>query len=118
MTEPVLRLLVLAGVVAVVAAFWWQTRPDRAKPVTTQRPDLAPGAYFFSSETCGSCVPARKAVRSSLGDRVHEIRFEDHPGGFGAHQITKVPTLLIVREGGEAVLFEGVPRRRHLRREK
>lgn len=53
---------------------------------------------------------------SSLGDRVHEVRFEDHPGGFGAHQITKVPTLLIVREGGAAVLFEGVPRRRHLRR--
>jgi hypothetical protein len=52
---------------------------------------------------------------SSLGDRVHEIRFEDHPGGFGAHQITSVPTLLIVHEGGGALLFEGVPRRRHLR---
>jgi hypothetical protein len=115
MTEPVLRLLVLAGVVAVVAGFWWQTRPDRAKPVATQRPDLAPGAYFFSSDTCGSCVPARKVVMASLGDRVHEIRFEDHPGGFGAHQITRVPTLLIVREGGEALLFEGGPRRRHLR---
>ncbi len=115
MTEPVLRLLVLAGVVAVVAAFWWQARPDRAEPVSTHRPDLAPGAYFFSSETCGSCVPARKVVMSSLGDRVHEIRFEDHPGGFGAHQITRVPTLLIVRPGGEALMFEGVPRRRHLR---
>lgn len=115
MTEPVLRLLVLVSVAAVVAAFWWRARPDRAKPVATQRPDLAPGAYFFSSETCGSCGPARKVVMSSLGDRVHEIRFEDHPGGFGAHQITSVPTLLIVHEGGGALLFEGVPRRRHLR---
>ena len=116
MTEPVLRLLVLSGVVVVVAGFWWLTRPDRAKPVSTHRPDMAPGAYFFSSETCGSCVPARKVIMSSLGDGVHEVRFEDHPSGFGTHQITKVPTLLIVREGGEAVVFEGVPRRRHLRR--
>jgi hypothetical protein len=115
MTEPVLRLLVLAGVVVMVAAFWWFARPDRAKPVATQRRDLAPGGYFFSSETCGSCVPARKVVMATLGDRVQEIRFEDHPDGFGTHQITRVPTLLIVREGGDAVLFEGVPRRRHLR---
>jgi len=116
MSEPVLRLIVLAGVALVVAVSWWMARPDRAKPVATHRPDLAPGAYFFASETCGTCIPARKVVKAVLGDRVHEIRFEDHPGGFGAHQITMVPTLLIVREGGEALLFEGVPTRRQLRR--
>jgi hypothetical protein len=115
MTETALRLTVLAVVALVVLGFWWKARPDRARPITTHRPDLVPGAYFFSSETCGACVPARRVVIAELGDRVHEIRFEDQPGGFGGFAIARVPTLLVVKEGGEAVLFEGVPTRRQLR---
>lgn len=115
MTEPVLRLVVLAVVALVVLGFWWKARPDRARPIATHRPDLGPGVYFFSSETCGACVPARRVVIAELGDKVREIRFEDQPGGLGSFAIERVPTLLVVKEGGEAVLFEGVPTRRQLR---
>ncbi len=115
MTETTIRLAVLAGVAIIVFVFWWQARPDRARLTAVRRPDLVPGIYFFSSQTCGACAPARRVVRAELGARVHEVRFEDHPGGFGAFQIEKVPTLLVVKDGGNAVLFEGVPTRRQLR---
>jgi hypothetical protein len=115
MSETTLRLLVLSGVAVVVLIAWWIARPDRARPIATRRPDLAPGVYFFSSDTCGACRPARRIVLAELGEQVQEIRFGDHPDGFAAFQVEKVPTLLVVKMGGGAILFEGVPTHRQLR---
>ena len=117
MSEPILQLLVLAGVVAVVAVLAWVGARRRiANPLEAVRPDLSPGVHFFSSSTCSACLPARAALTKVIGTDFIEVRFEDDPSGFSRWAIGTVPTVIVVRESGQAVVFEGVPRKRDLRR--
>lgn len=116
MNEPIIRLVVLVGVVLVVTAFWWWGKPRQAESHITVRMDLEPGVILFSSETCVSCLAARKAVNKVFGGSHREVRFEDDPPGFGRLGIEKVPTVMLVGADHQTVILEGVPSPRQLRR--
>lgn len=51
-----------------------------------------------------------------IGTGFGEVRFEDDPPGFGRFAIARVPTVIVVRDKGDAVVFEGVPKKRDLKR--
>ena len=115
MSEPSIRMLVIAlmvGVIVVAAALAGRTR--RARPVNTTREDLPPGVHLFTSATCATCTEARNVIASVYGEAFTETRHEDDPQSFGHHGITRVPTAILVSSNNRAVVFEGVPRRRHL----
>jgi hypothetical protein len=59
-------------------------------------------------------MEARRVVASMYGDSFTEIRHEDDPQSFGHHRIVRVPTAIVVFADSSALVFEGVPRRRHL----
>lgn len=111
MTEPSLRLLLVIGTASIVALLAWSgSRRHLAKPEKTVRTDLPPGVHFFSSETCLSCAKARRLLER-LAPGHSEIRFEDDPPRFASFAIAQVPTVIVVDESGDAVMFEGVPQR-------
>lgn len=117
MSEPVLRAFLLAAVaLAVAAVAWFGSRRRMARPRRAMRLDLDPGIHLFSSSTCAECEIARSALKDVLGREFAEVRFEDDPVGFGRFGIAKVPTVIVVGKAGEAIIFEGVPRRKDLRR--
>lgn len=117
MSETILRLVVLLGVILVVALVAWiGSRRHLARPEEAIRTDLAPGVHLFSSSTCGSCAQVRGVLTDVVGAGFAEIRFEDDPPGFGRFAIARVPTVIVVRESGQATVFEGIPRRRDLQK--
>ena len=115
MSETGIRIAVIVlTLVAVGFAAWSAGRTRRAHPMRTTRDDLPPGVHLFTSSTCAACTEARRVITSAYGDAFTEIRHEDDPESFGHHRITSVPTTVVVYKGGGAMVFEGVPRRRHL----
>lgn len=116
MSETVVRVLVIVGILAIVlVAAAVAGRSRRARPQRTTREDLPPGVHLFTSATCATCKEARAVIQSVYGDSFTEIRHEDDPQSFGHHGIARVPTAIVVLTDGSALVFEGVPRRRHLR---
>lgn len=116
MTEPTLRLLFVLGAVVIVASLAFiGSRRHLARPEKTVRTDLAPGVHLFSSESCLSCSKARRVLDRTV-PAYSEIRFEDDPSGFARFAIAQVPTVIVVKEMGEAVVFAGIPKKRDLRR--
>ncbi|HKX74649.1 MAG TPA: hypothetical protein VJR05_04590 [Acidimicrobiia bacterium] len=116
MSDTEIRLLILAGGALVVAFAWWWNRRGQVTTRRVHRPDLAPGVYLFTSETCGTCQSTRQRVREVFGEAVTEVRFEEDPPGFGTYRVARVPTLIIVGPDHQAVILEGVPGGRLLRR--
>lgn len=116
MSESALRSWVLVAVALMVAIAWWWARRQSVTTRRSVRPDLAPGNYLLTSETCSTCQPARERVREVFGDAVTEVRFEDDPPGFGVYGAARVPTLIVVRPDHQAIIIEGVPGKRLLRR--
>ncbi|HUP17855.1 MAG TPA: hypothetical protein VM848_17635 [Acidimicrobiia bacterium] len=115
MSDTTIRLLVIVlivGVVLMAAAVAGHTR--RARPQRTTRDDLPPGVHLFTSTTCGTCREARAVIASVYGDSFSETRHEDDPRSFGHHGIVRVPTAVVVLADRNALVFEGVPRKRHL----
>lgn len=102
-------ILLLAGLAALAA-----NRAQRARPINTTRDDLPPGVHLFTSATCGACTEARSVITSAYGDAFTETHFEDEPQSFGRHRIARVPTVIVVFSDRTAMVFEGVPRKRHL----
>ena len=117
MTEPGVRIAVVLAIIALSAvAATMAGRTKRARPIVTTRTDLLPGVHLFTSSTCSTCTEARRVIASSYGDDFNEIRHEEDPESFGQHGITRVPTAIVALPGGEARIFEGVPRKRDLPR--
>lgn len=115
MSEIGIRIAVIVVILmAVVVAAWSAGRTRRARPLHTTRDDLPPGVHLFTSSTCATCTEARRVIASTYGDAFTETRHEDDPESFGHHGITRVPTAVVVFADGRAMVFEGVPRRRHL----
>lgn len=115
MSETGIRLLVIVtvlGVVLIAAAAAGRTR--RARPHRTTRDDLPPGVHLFTSTTCTTCTQARAVIASVYGESFTEVRHEDDPQSFGVHRIARVPTAIVVMADRDALVFEGVPRKRHL----
>ena len=115
MNEPGVRIAVVLAVIAIAGlAAAMAGRTQRARPIMTIRTDLLPGVHLFTSSTCSTCAEARRVIASTYGTDFKEIRHEDDPVSFGRHGITRVPTAIVALPGGEARVFEGVPRRRDL----
>ena len=102
-------ILIVIGVAAAIAG-----RSRRARPLRTIREDLPPGVHLFTSSTCATCTQARSVISSTYGEGFTEIRHEDDPVSFGRHGIARVPTAIVVAMDGTALVFEGVPAKRHL----
>ena len=115
MSETGIRILVIVSILAVVlVAAAVAGRSRRARPQRTIRDDLPPGVHLFTSATCATCTEARAVISSVYGESFTEIRHEDDPQSFGHHGIERVPTAIVVLADRSALVFEGVPRRRHL----
>lgn len=115
LSDPGIRVLVIAGVLLVVAiAAWSAGRNRKVRPLRAIRDDLPPGVHLFTSSTCAACAEARKVIVSVYGSDFTEIRHEDDPSAFGHHRIARAPTTIVVFGENRALMFEGVPRRRQL----
>jgi hypothetical protein len=116
MSQSTIRLLIVGVVVlAIFAAGWRSSTTRRVRPRAVDPGHLSAGIYLFSSMSCETCRDARRVLDRSFAGRYQEIRFDDDPAGFGRHGIARVPAVLVVGAGGEATLFEGVPRPADLR---
>jgi len=116
-TEPLVRLLVLAVIALLVGiAVWRRRRVHTVLPKAVQRSDLAPGVHFFASSTCSTCVPARRALTAVYGSAFTETVYETDPTRFAALGIESVPTVYVLGSDGTGLRWEGVPRRRALPR--
>ena len=115
MSETGIRLAVIAAILLIGGlAAVTANRAKLARPVQTTRDDLPLGVHLFTSATCGTCMEARRVIASAYDDAFTETRFEDDPQSFGRHRIARVPTAIVVLSEETAMVFEGVPRRRHL----
>jgi hypothetical protein len=115
MSDTAIRLMVIAlivGVVLMAAAVSGRAR--KARPQRSTREDLSPGVHLFTSTTCATCTEARAVIASVYGDSFSETRHEEDPQSFGRHGIARVPTAIVVLADRTALVFEGVPRKRHL----
>jgi hypothetical protein len=113
-TDVGVRLAVIVVILLAVAVAAASTGRRRARPLRTTRDDLPPGVHLFTSTTCATCDDARKVIASAYADGFTEIRHEDDPQSFAHHGIARVPTAIVVGPDRTAMVFEGVPRRRHL----
>lgn len=69
---------------------------------------LGPGIYFFTSESCADCAPARDRLVGALGDGGYqEISWETQSGLFEELQIEAVPATLIVDDARRSTLYPG-----------
>lgn len=115
MSDTGIRLAVIVVIVVIVLmAAAVAGRARKARPQRSTRDDLPPGVHLFTSTTCATCNEARSVIASVYGSSFSETRHEEDPESFGRHGIARVPTAIVVSADHSAVVFEGVPRRRHL----
>jgi hypothetical protein len=115
MSDLAWRIIILGALALVVAVAVWRSTPRaKAKLSEVSRPDLGPGVYFFSSDTCAPCHDTRRVLHSAYGDAVIEIRFDDDPSGFAQYGVSSVPTVFVLGSDGSGTRLEGVPSRRQL----
>lgn len=115
MSDTGIRLVVVVVIVVIVLmAAALAGRARKARPQRSTRDDLPPGVHLFTSTTCGTCTEARSVLASVYGSSFSETRHEEDPESFGRHGIARVPTAIVVSTDHDALVFEGVPRRRHL----
>jgi hypothetical protein len=108
-----LRLVVIAGVLALVAAIVMFLRlKDRAPSRPLGRVALDPGIYLFSSAACADCHAARERLQHALGpQRFVEYTWESDPAVFESLSIDRVPCSVSVDQERRATLWIGQPDR-------
>lgn len=123
MDEPILRLLLVLGVVALalgVARAWPRLRAWRTarSPIRLEGLGPWPAVLLFTSGGCDSCEPARRLVEREAGAwPVRELSFEEDPERFTEAGVDAVPLVTVVDRDGRVVgQFAGVPDRRAFRR--
>lgn len=117
MSDTVVRLLVVAGVVLAAAAIAWVVRRLATPPhpeVTVGEAGDRPGVVLFTSTTCSTCKEAIEELEH-LGVRFREVTNDLEPDRFEVWGVTAVPLTVVVDAGGSVVrTFSGVPRKRPL----
>ena len=110
MSELAFRVLAVALIILGAGAVAWaQRRPRRARR-RGAGPSLEPGVYLFSSKSCLECDPARDRLSERLGPNGFvEIAWESDRVIFEEAGVEAVPTTIVVAEGGEVTIIEGVP---------
>ncbi|MGF1618277.1 MAG: hypothetical protein ACFCU2_10825 [Acidimicrobiia bacterium] len=113
MSDLTLRLVLVGGVLALVAAIVQYLRfRDRAPSRPLGRVSLDPGVYLFTSATCADCHGARGRLEERLGPGGFvEYTWEAEPGIFEALSIDKVPCSVVVDDARRATLWIGEPDR-------
>jgi hypothetical protein len=135
MDPMVVRLVVVVGLVAVVAAVgrWWRTRDGAVRAggeVRVDRRHLAAvgldlagaqaGAVLLGSPTCAPCGTVKRLLGELAAER-DGFRWvyadvADHLEVADEHRVLRVPTLLVVDGAGRLLArTSGVPRREELR---
>lgn len=119
MSDTLVRLLVVVGIVLAAAVVAWVIRRVRTPPhprVTVGEVGERPGVVLFTSTTCPTCKEAVAALES-FGVSFREVTSDLEPQRFETWGVTAVPLTVVVDEGGQVVqTYSGVPRRRPLER--
>lgn len=112
-SDLTLRLVVVGGVLALVAAIVLILRlRDRAPSRPLGKVPLDPGIYLFTSAACADCHTARERLQRRLGSHGFvEYTWESDPGFFETLSIDKVPCSVTVDDGRRATLWIGQPDR-------
>ena len=107
-----LAMLGVASMLALVARV-----VDRRRPRRRPMKGLGPSVMLFTSQRCPGCDPVRSRLIEVLGiEGFREIRWAEEPQIFATHKIHRVPTAAAVGENGDALVWEGMPSVRLLRR--
>ncbi|NND04317.1 MAG: hypothetical protein HKN91_16180 [Acidimicrobiia bacterium] len=116
--DPVLRILVVAAVVAVALAIARLSRPLQSgahPPLVIPPGDLPSGAVLFTSGDCDQCAAARAALKGA-GIQFREVTHELEADRFDRYGVQGVPLLVnLAEDGSQSYLAAGVPTRRSLR---
>jgi len=110
MGETAFRVLIVGLIILGAGAVAWAQRRPRPARRRAAGPALEPGVYLFSSKSCLECDPARDRLSQRLGPNGFlEIAWESDRDLFEAAGVEAVPTTMVVAEGGEVTIIEGVP---------
>jgi len=119
MTDPVARLIVAFGVIALsgLAAFLFNRfRRPAHPPITVGEVGDRPGIVMFTSGDCSTCKRAIDRVEAE-GVSFREVAYELEPQRFTTWDVVAVPLTVILDAGGAAVgVLPGVPATKALRR--
>jgi hypothetical protein len=109
MDEIWARIGLLLGALAVAGLTVLVRRSRvRAPEREIRAPELAPGLYLFSSATCSTCEQARRTLVAGVGESgFEEYAWEQRPELFTQLDVTAVPAVLVMREGGRGKLYPG-----------
>ncbi len=117
MADALVRLLIVAGVIAAAAgvAFLFRRRPFHP-PVDIAGMGLGPGLVVFTSTTCRRCKVVLAAAKS-VGVPLREVTYELEGALQERAGVTGVPLTLVVDQSGTVVAqYAGLVTARRLRR--
>ena len=119
MSDTLVRLLVVVGIVLAAATIAWVIGRVRTPPhpaVTVGEVGDRPGVVLFTSTTCPTCKDAI-AELERFGVRFREVTDDLEPQRFETWGVSAVPLTVVIDGSGHVVqTFSGVPRRRPLER--
>jgi hypothetical protein len=117
--DLVLRLVLVAGVVAVaLLAGWWAGRRQQPThpPVDLGAIDVPPGIVAFTSTQCDNCKRVMAMLRD-LDVPVREVTHELEADSFAKAHVEAVPLLVITDRAGRPIRrLAGTPTRMALKR--
>lgn len=116
--EVVVRLVVVAGAVLLVAAIARFRPSRRPAPLRIEGNLEGPGVFLFTSEDCDACTVARQVYVDVLGaDGFTELSWEAEPALLTRLGVEEIPVGSVVDAlGVEVAAFRLVPPRRRLAR--
>lgn len=112
MDEVWIRAAVIAAVLVLVVGVALLRRRSLHSPRSVRAESLGPGVYFFASATCQTCDRAREKLDHRLGeDGYTEFNWAENTDLFEELEVSAVPSVLVVAEGGAGRLYPGQPER-------
>jgi glutaredoxin len=105
MSEPVVRVLVVAAAVAVAIGVGLGFRLSERRRVTRAPLDLGSlraAVTLFSDTGCANCDQARAALVAE-GVDFEEFRYDHHQDVFTAVGVSGVPLIVVKNEAGDEV---------------
>jgi glutaredoxin len=105
MSEPVVRVLVVAAAVAVAIGVGLGFRLSERRRVTRAPLDLGSlraAVTLFSDAGCANCDQARAALVAE-GVDFEEFRYDHHQDVFTAVGVSGVPLIVVKNEAGDEV---------------